>query len=67
MAISEETAAVVAAQLTAAWATIYAAKPGAGGLLEPEIAGRVAGMFDTFKRSVTTVDVVAAVKHHSTR
>jgi hypothetical protein len=62
MAISEDAAASVAAQLTVAWATIYAAKLGAGGLLPDQMQGKVWTIYDAFKESVTEVPVTG----HST-
>lgn len=57
MAISEDTAATVAAQLTQAWATVFAAKQGAGGLAEHEMQAKVWKIYDAFKESVHEVPV----------
>jgi hypothetical protein len=55
MAISDDTVALVAAQLTQAWATIFAEREGAGGLLDSEVAGKVAGVYGDFCLAVREV------------
>ncbi len=59
MAISEDTTAIVAAQLTVAWSSLYATKQGVGGLPEAELPGRVAEVYDRFRKAVAEVDIAA--------
>lgn len=57
MAITKDTTAIVAAQLTVAWSNIYATKQGVGGLPEAELSGRVAQVYDQFRKAVAEVDI----------
>lgn len=57
MAISKDTAALVAAQLTQAWAAIYASKEGAGNLTPTLMEARVAETYLRFRDAVAEVDI----------
>ncbi len=59
MAISKDTTAIVAAQLTVAWSNVYATKQGVGGLPEHELPGRIAQVYDQFRKAVAEVDISA--------
>lgn len=52
MALREDTAALVAAQLTVAWAKM-AAKQGLEGVPDAELPGHVAAIYDGFRQKVS--------------
>lgn len=56
MAISEDTAALVAAQLTQAWATVFAEMPGGEKLHGEHLTARIAKQYLQFRDAVAEVD-----------
>jgi hypothetical protein len=56
-AISDDTAALVAGQLTQAWATLLAQNPGAGGFNPNDLKAKLAEVYMQFRDAVTEVDV----------
>lgn len=57
MAISEDTAAIVAAQLTVAWAQVYAQRTGASGLNPDNTAAKIVSQYDAFRQAVREKDI----------
>lgn len=62
-AISDDTAALVAAQLAHAWATIKSGRPGIATLNDNQIMALVADAYVKFRNAVQEVDITEAVKH----
>lgn len=53
MAISEDAVALVAAQLTTAWAQVFATKAGAGALTEDESSAKIIETYNDFRKRLS--------------